>query len=552
MNITKEKENLIIRFEYDPVLIEIVKQFENRKYDSKNKEWSVPIIHIRKVLETLTPLGFKTNQDVLYYYNQFLKREKTIDRILASEFKDSETVLFEELKLPLFNFQKIGVGFLCATKSALLGDDPGLGKSIQALSTSRINQAKKVLIVCPSTLKLNWNDEILKWYPEEKITVLAGSRKIRENLWAEDSKYFLVNYELLLRDIDLIKRIEWDYIISDESTRISNPKAKQSKAIKTIEAKDKIALTGTPFNNSVQDIWNILDFCQPNILGSYWQFTNKYCIKDRFNSITGYKNLKDLKEYIAHYMLRRKKEEVLKELPPKLFETIYVEFNDEEKIIYNAIKNEIANELKEYQITKVLDDKYIKNVLVRMIRLKQAADSLKLISEHEFSSKTEALKELLEDISHNGAKTLIFTQFAGMAELLMEELKEYNPLLISGKIKNEQRSQNVKDFQLKEDNKILISTDAGGIGLNLQRAQHVVHFDLPWSISKLEQREGRAHRIGQKENVTVYKMIVHNSIDEYVLKILHKKQEMVEQLLGDNERMRKIKISKRDIKKMLT
>jgi len=550
--IYKEKENLVLEFDYNPYVIEIIKQFDNRKFIAKDKTWTVPIIHIKKVLETLTPMGFTSTKEVLYEYSRFLHREKTVERILASEFKESEKLLLEGVRLPLFPFQKIGVGFLCATKSSLLGDEPGLGKSIQALSVTRINNAEKVLIICPSTLKLNWCDEILKWFPDEKITVITGSKKQRDILWKDDSKYVIMNYELLLKDIDEIRKTKWKHIISDESIRIANPKAKQSKLIKTIEAEFKTALTGTPFNNAVQDIWNILDFCQPNLLGSYWQFINKYCIKDRFNSITGYKNLSDLKIHLSHYMLRRTKSEVLTELPEKLFETIYVEMKDEEKIIYNAIKNEIANELKDYQITKVLDDKFLKNVLVKMIRLKQAADSLKLISEHNHSSKTDALKELLKDIMHEGDKALIFTQFSTMADILMEELDEYQPVLISGKVNQDERKINRDKFQSEKNTRLLISTDAGGIGLNLQEAKYVIHFDLPWSTAKLEQREDRAHRIGQKNTVTVYKMITVNTIDEYVLKVLHKKQQMIENILEDKERIRKVKISKRDIKKMLT
>ncbi|MFA5174595.1 MAG: DEAD/DEAH box helicase [Candidatus Pacearchaeota archaeon] len=551
MLIKKEKNDLILEFDYNPYVIEIVKQFDNRKFNAKEKTWSVPIIHVKKVLETLTPLGFSSTQDVLYEYRRFLQREKTIERILTADFKESEKELLDNVNLPLFPFQRIGVGFLCATKSSLLGDEPGLGKSIQALSVTRINQAEKVLIVCPSTLKLNWKDEILKWFPEEYITVITGSKKQREELWKKSSRYFIMNYELLLKDIETIKKNTWKHIISDESVRISNPKAKQSKLIKTIKAEYRTALTGTPFNNAVQDIWNILDFCQPNLLGSYWQFMNKYCIKDRFGGIVGYKNLSDLKIHLAHYMLRRKKEEVLTELPEKMYETIYIELSDEEKMIYDAIKDEIAQELQNYQITKVLDDKHLKNILVRMIRLKQAADSMKLISEHEYSSKTNALKELLKDIMHDGDKALIFTQFAGMAEILINELQEYNPLLIAGKVKNEVRQENVKAFQKNDTNRILVSTDAGGIGLNLFRAKYVIHFDLPWSIAKLEQREDRAHRIGQENKVTVYKLIVQNTMDEYVLKTLHKKQKMIEDILGEKEKIKKAKISKRDIKKML-
>ena len=551
MLIARDKENLIITFDYNPVIIEIVKTFDSRKYKSTTKEWIVPIIHIKRVLETLIPLGFSARQDVRDEYDKVIKHKQNVERILANDLKEFETDAIEKTKLPLFNFQKIGTGFLCATKSSLLGDEPGLGKTIQSLATVIINDAKKILIFCPSTLKLNWADEIIKWLPEKKTVVITGSKKQRDENWKKDVDFYLANYELLLRDIPEILKIDWDYIIADEATRISNPRAKQSKLIKTIPAKHRIALTGTPLNNAIQDIWNILDFCQPDILGSYWQFTSKYCEKDRFGGIVSYKNLNELKEHIANNMIRRKKKEVLAELPDKLYETLYIEFDVEEKKIYEAVKNEIASELKEYEISKVLNDKYLSNILVKMVRLKQVTGSLELVSEHQFSSKLNALKELLDDIIHNGSKALVFTQFSQMADILVRELSKYKPLLISGKVNNDDRKINVDKFQNEDENQILISTEAGGFGLNLQRANYIVHYDLPWSISKMEQREGRAHRIGQKNNLTVFRLIVQDSVDEYVLKILHKKQKTSEDILGDKEKMRKVKITKFDIQKML-
>ncbi|MFA5395698.1 MAG: DEAD/DEAH box helicase [Methanogenium sp.] len=551
MQITKTGENLIIKFDYNPALIEVVKQFDSRKFNPDTKEWIVPAIHVKKVLETLIPLGFSASQTVRDDFDSVIKYKQKIERILAGEFKESEKEALHNTDLPLFDFQKIGTGFLCATKSSLLGDEPGLGKSIQALATTVIGEAKRVLVICPSTLKLNWRDEISKWMKDKKVIVITGEKKKRNELWAEEANYHIANYEILLRDIDEIKKKDWDYIIADEATRISNPKAKQSKLIKTIPAKHRIALTGTPLNNAVQDIWNILDFCQPNILGSFWQFTSKYCEKDRFGGIVSYKNLNDLKLCVADNMLRRKKNEVLRELPDKLYETIYVEFDEEEKKIYEAVKNEIVNELREYAINRVLDDKYLSNALVKMIRLKQVTGSLELVSEHRYSSKINALKELLEDIIHNGSKALVFTQFSEMADILVRELDKYKPLLISGKVENEDRKLNVDKFQNNEENRVLISTEAGGYGLNLFRAQYVIHYDLPWSISKMEQREGRAHRIGQKNNLTVFRLIVEKTVDEYVMKVLHKKQKMSEEVLGDKERIKKIKLSKNDIMKML-
>lgn len=210
MQISKKDNNLIISFEYNPALVAIVRQFDNRKFDAKTKKWSVPDVHIKTVLETLIPLGFSARREVLDEYNKALKQKRKIKRILANEFNSAEELIFKDLNLPLFDFQKIGVGFLCVTKSALLGDEPGLGKSIQAIATMLINQSRKNLIVCPSTLKLNWRDEIFKWIPTAKIFVVTGSKKQRDEIYEKaleetEMYYVIINYELLLRDIEILK-----------------------------------------------------------------------------------------------------------------------------------------------------------------------------------------------------------------------------------------------------------------------------------------------------------------------------------------------------------
>ncbi len=211
MQISKKGDSLIIQFDYDPALVEIVKKFDSRKFDVKTKEWTVPIIHTKKVLETLIPLGFSARQDVRDRYDQAIKHNQKIKRILASEFNDSEKEAILKTKLPLFNFQKIGTGFLCVTKSALLGDEPGLGKSIQAIATMLINQTRKNLIICPSTLKRNWMDELKKWIPDAKIYLVEGSKKQRDEIYKKAQEetgayYLIINYELLLRDCEELKK----------------------------------------------------------------------------------------------------------------------------------------------------------------------------------------------------------------------------------------------------------------------------------------------------------------------------------------------------------
>jgi len=550
MQIRKEKNNLIITFDYNPIVIEIVKKFDNRKFDVKTKEWSVPCLHVKKVLDILMPMGFKPTPDVLDIYQRKVKYDLRIENILDKKLEPEIDNRIKTTGLPLFDYQKLGVNFLEVTKSSILGDEPGTGKSLQSLTCTEINDMKKVLIVCPSSLKLNWRDEIIKWLKikEEQIVIIDGPKKKRDIAWNQEEKFFIMNYELLLKDIDEIKKIYWDVIIADEATRISNPRAKQAQAIKKIPAKRKYALTGTPLNNSIQDIWSILDFCQPKLLGSYWHFIDKYCVKDFFGNVSGYKNLGELKEMIQQYMIRRPKSEVLKELPELMYENIYVEFTTKERQIYNALKEEIIAELKE---NEVLAFSNLKNALVKMVRLKQATGSLELISNYTISSKIFILKELLKDILHDDSKVLIYTQFAEMAKILERELNEYKPLLIIGEVDLKQRNANIIKFTDKDENKVMILTEAGNYGLNLQRAKYMIHYDLPWSISKIEQREGRAHRQGQTNKVTVFNLLVQDSIDEYILKILQRKQNMSEGMLGDKEKIKKVKITKKELRKIL-
>jgi SNF2 family DNA or RNA helicase len=569
MTITEDKENLIIEFGYNPSIINIVSRIDGRKYNSKRKNWIIPKLQILKTIDSLKNFDFEISENILKEYQFAKKRKEKINKLKKGIFNEKENEIFEKLNLPLFEFQKIGIAFVCATGSCLLCDEPGLGKTLQALTVTRIKNSKKVLIVCPATLKLSWKEEIEKWFPDFVVNIIEGTKEKRTEKWNKESNYYLMNYEQLLKDIEEIKKIKWDYIIADEATRISNNTTKQTELIKTIYSKNKIAMTGTPLNNAIEDIWSLVDFCQPKLLGKYYSFVDKYCTKDNFkikyvdketgrtkerkiSKISGYKNITELKEILNDVMLRRRKEEVLHELPDKLYENIYIDFSKEEKNIYKTVKERIIEELKEYQLDRVLNDSINNIALTKILRLSQVADSLKILSNIDFSSKTNALKELLKDILHDNSKAIIFTRFSEMANILIKELKEYCPLLISGDVDNETRQENVSKLRNIDEHKIIIMTEAGSMGLNLQRANYVIHYDLPWSISKLKQREDRAHRIGQQKNVTIFKLIVKDTIDEHVLKVLNKKESLAEKVLSDNDKIKKYKINRYVINKILS
>ena len=551
MLVERTDKHLIIKFPFNPVLVAIVGTFEGRTFDTKKKHWTVPLVHTVATVESLGKLGFSFSAGVVELYQAHKLRATKVERMKAGNFKESEKKMLEELGIPFFNYQKSGSGFMVVAESSLLGDQPGLGKTLQSIGSVRLKKSKRTLIFCPVVMKKSWQEEIAKWHPGATSIIVGGTPQQRLKQWDTEVDYHISNYHLLLRDIKLMKKIPWDSIIADEATAVANPKSKTAKELKKLKAPHKVALTGTPLSNSVEDVWSIMDWVQPGLLGSFWQFTEEYCCKDDNNAIVSYKNLNKLKEKIAPFMLRRLKKDVLTELPPKLYENIHIEFSDEERKLYNAIKEETLDELAK---AKMFDSSNLDSALVKMIRMKQMTGSSELINGVNTSSKLTALKELLSVIMQNDEKTIVFTQFREMAVILMRELASYKPLLIAGGVKDDERDENRHAFNTDDEHRLLIMTSAGNMGLNLQRASIVIHYDLPWSMAMAEQREDRAHRNGQTRNVLVYRLLVEDSIDEYNLLVLNRKKVTSDSVLGDNdaETARKAGLTKQDFINILT
>ena len=424
--------------------------------------------------------------------------------------------------------------FLLQVESGLLGDDMGLGKTIQSLAVAEAIDAKKVLIFTPASVKWQWRDEIRKFIESDRrTTVIHGTPKKRQELWHDDDqRFYVANYEQVLKDLEHINCREWDLIIADEATKISNPRAEVSKHIKKIRSKRRIAMTGTPISNRANEIWSIIDFCSPGALGNYWKFLERYCTKNQWGGIQGYRNLDELNARIKRYMIRRLKEDVLTELPEKIVADISFPLTDKEKELYRKIKEEILHEIDHTDIVKLANPMTIQYTIVKMIRLRQLADSMELLGQNEDSSKLAVLKDKLSEVMDSGVKAIVFTQFAEMADIIVRELKDYRPLLISGKVSG-QYSEIVEKFNTDEDRRILVMTSAGQFGLNIQRASVIIHYDQEWSLAKMLQRDGRAHRMGQTRGVLVYNLLAKGTIDYYIKRVLHGKSRISSTVLGD-------------------
>ena len=269
MRVKKNGEKLEITFNYNPYLIARVKQLANREYNARRKAWLIPIAGAMESLNELVKLDFDIDAEAF----NAVKQDEQQAREARAITTVGKSVEFNT-SLPLFGFQKTGAAFLEKIGSGLLGDDMGLGKTVQALAV--VEKVNKVLIFCPAAIKWQWQAEIEKFIQGSKIIVIEGNKQERTRLWEAEARFYIANYELLLRDIEKMDK-QWDYIIADEATRISNPRAKQSKAIKRLTAGKRLALTGTPISNKAQDIWNIIDFLRPGAMRSEERRVGKEC-----------------------------------------------------------------------------------------------------------------------------------------------------------------------------------------------------------------------------------------------------------------------------------
>jgi SNF2 family DNA or RNA helicase len=532
-------DRIAIQFSFNPLTLKRVKGLRDRLYHPKEKVWSIPLAESEESVEKLRVWGFDVPAQLEQVMQYGIKAREY--KIELAQQKDAKF----ESPLPLFPYQRAGAAFLTYSGSALLGDDMGLGKTIQALAVveKSMSPTKWVLVICPSALKYQWQSEIKKFLPKFPTYVIDGDKEERSEQWGHvwvdhqtswpTRGIVIVNYELLIRD-DFRRASEyvWDYIIADEATRISNPKAKQSKAIKKLKARHRIAMTGTPISNHANEIWNVIDFIEPGVLGSYWQFMERYCIKNQWNGVAGYQNIEELSRRIQPYMIRRLKKDVDIQLPAKLVTDVPFKLSEEEHALYDKIRKELLFEIEQSDINKIEDPTTIQMTLVKMTRLRQLTNSLELLGENVKSSKLEVLKEILTDVVVDNRKAIIFTGFSTMADILARELAEYDPLVISGKVKEEYRDV-VAQFNEQDKHKVLIMTSAGQFGLNIQRASIIIHYDQEWSLAKMMQRDGRAHRFGQKHNVLVYNLLAKGSMDMYVRKVLHKKAQLSDKLLQD-------------------
>ena len=475
-------------------------------------------------------------------------------RAFSSSTNLKEVPVPQELNATLRDYQRQGLNWLSFLDEhnfgACLADDMGLGKTIQIIAFILSQRRKRPnttnLIVVPTSLLFNWQDEIAKFAPSMRLFTHYGPN--RPKTVHEFSRYevILTTYGMVLSDIHFLKTFRFNYIFLDESQAIKNPESQRYKAVRLLQSRNKAVLTGTPIENNTFDIYGQLSFACPGLLGSKQFFKAIYSMPiDKFEDR---KKSSQLQKRIQPFILRRTKKQVATELPDKTEMVIYCEMGDEQRKVYDAYEKE----LREYILGKTQDDltRSSMHVLTGLTKLRQICNSPALLKDEEFkgnhSAKIEVLVEQIENKSSQH-KILVFSQFVSMLELIKKELEAKNISYeyLTGQTKD--RAAKVNEFQNNENVRVfLISLKAGGMGLNLTEADYVYLVDPWWNPAVENQAIDRSYRIGQTKNVIAVRLICPNTIEEKVVKLQESKTKLVGELLKSDESVMK-SLSKDDL-----
>ncbi len=455
---------------------------------------------------------------------------KLEDRLYMVLQPPLETILQSDaLHFPFepFPYQYQGVAFLYPRYSAILADEMGLGKTMQAITAVRMllrsGELSRVLLVCPKPLVTNWQREFTMWAPEIPLTIIEGDQAKRHWQWTEsNSPVQIANYELLMRDRHALDDApHFDLVILDEAQRIKNVNNTTSQVVRSIRRTRSWALTGTPIENSPDDLVGIFEFLSPGYLRAGM-------------------GPKRLSELVRDHILRRTKDMVLTDLPPKLFRDAELDLSPEQRASYELAENEGIMRLNEMG-----DEVTIQHVFELVLRLKQICNFDPFTGA---SAKLERLVADLDEVAASGKKAIIFSQWVKCIDILSHQLQRYGPLEYHGQIPSKQRDGVLKQF--KEDpskHVILMSYGAGSVGLNLQFCEYVFLFDRWWNPAVEDQAINRAHRIGAAGPVTVTRMLSLATIEERINEVLQHKRELFAQIIGDNATPASLGLSQAEI-----
>lgn len=450
------------------------------------------------------------------------------------------------LKVPLYPYQMQGALFAARAGRALIGDEMGLGKTIQAIGAAEILARyfgiERVLVICPTSLKHQWQKEFER-FSGRSAQVVAGLRLRRQEQYREPAFAKITNYETLAKDQDLIRTWAPDLVILDEAQRIKNWSTIAARAVKSIVSPYAVVLTGTPLENRLEELISIVQFVDQHRLGPTWRLLDEHQKRDDNGRVVGYQGLDRIGATLAPIMLRRRKKEVLAQLPERVDNLLFVPMTPEQKAHHDDAAEIVTRIVSRWRRTGFLSESDQRRLQCALTVMRMSCNSTWLVDkETDHGHKADELMAVLEEIlADPEAKVVIFSQWLGTHELIQNRLRQpgredWGHVLFHGGVPGEKRGALVDRFLEDPTCRLFLSTDAGGVGLNLQHAAAVViNMDLPWNPAVLEQRIGRVHRLGQQRSVQVVNFVAQGTIEEGMLSVLAFKKSLFEGVLDGGE-----------------
>ena len=484
---------------------------------------------------------FRCYEDVLPLV--VAKRAYLIRREKIEELEQDPDSLENLIDATLFSYQRKGVLFAAKAGRSLIADDMGLGKTIQAIAAAELLRKEmgisKTLIICPTSLKYQWKAEIEK-FTKSTVLVLEGNPLKREKIYRSDESFYMImSYNIVSRDWKKLNELGADLVILDEAQRIKNWETKISQSVKKLKMPYCVVLTGTPLENKLEELYSIIEFVNPYKLSPLYGFLAKHQIKKDGGQVVGYKDLHSIAKTLKSVMIRRIKKNVIKQMPERQDKVLYVPMTETQMQVHIEYADRVARIISKWKKLGFLPEKDRQSLMICLNMMRMVCDSTYIIDQQtRHDTKLEELMNILDErLEDPKEKIVVFSQWKRMTHLVEEELEQRGVgfVHLNGSVPSKSRGPLLDTFREDPDCKIFLSTDAGGVGLNLQSASMVINLDIPWNPAVLEQRIARVYRLGQKNNVQVVNLVSMGTIEHRMLDVLAFKSGLAEGILDDGE-----------------
>ncbi len=486
----------------------------------------------------------RCQDDVLAFVAEVRDAGQRGQRVAEAFPRGPRSAAFKDLlRVSLYDYQRDAALFAARAGRCLIGDEMGLGKTIESLAAAeimaRLFGVERVLIICPTSLKHQWQREIER-AASRSVEVVGGFRTRREKGFATDTFYKVMNYDTVWRDLDLIDSWGPDLVILDEAQRIKNWTTRTARSVKRIASPYAIVLTGTPLENRLEELISIVQFVDRYRLGPTFRMLHDHQVRDDVGKVIGYRNLDQIGQTLEPILVRRHKDEVLDQLPERIDSNIFVQMTPQQRGLHTEALEIVARIVQKWRRYRFLSEADQRRLMIALQRMRMSCDSSYLVDhQSDHGVKADEAVTLLEEIcEERGAKVVVFSQWLRMHELLVRRLKQrgWGHVLFHGGVPGGKRKDLVDRFREDPDCRAFLSTDAGGTGLNLQHATAVINMDLPWNPAVLEQRIGRVHRLGQRHPVRVVNFVAQGTIEESMLSVIQFKKSLFAGVLDGGER----------------